>query len=193
MKYLIITAHPGKKGHTKNIAKSFFDTVKKEDATAEIINLYDKKWKQEFLTFETASDIDSNKIIKQIQQKITDADCLVFIFPIWWNDAPALLKNFIDINFASGFAYHFTKKGPVGLLHKRAYVFATADGTSFVYNFIFAPLRLTWTKMRLGFCGIDTKKFTVFGMMRKKTEADHQGLLQKVSNIAQKDIQKYSK
>jgi NAD(P)H dehydrogenase (quinone) len=36
---------------------------------------------------------------KKIQAKITWADELIFIFPIWWGDAPAIVKNFIDCNF----------------------------------------------------------------------------------------------
>jgi putative NADPH-quinone reductase len=116
----------------------------------------------------------------------------VLVFPIWWNDAPAILKNFFDVNMTPHFAYHYTTREPVGELNKRGYIFATADGPSWIYNTWLSPLRITWNKMRLGFCAVKVKKFTVFGLMRKKTESDLKKMLQKVSDMAQKDVQKYS-
>jgi putative NADPH-quinone reductase len=38
---------------------------------------------------------------QKIQSKISIADELVFIFPVWCGAAPAAMKNFIDANFTS--------------------------------------------------------------------------------------------
>jgi putative NADPH-quinone reductase len=38
---------------------------------------------------------------EHFQQKIAWADRLVFFFPLWWMDAPAILKNFLDMNLTS--------------------------------------------------------------------------------------------
>ncbi len=192
MKYLIITAHPSTKGHTKKIAKVFSDTVKKEGSTAEIMNLYTKTWQQDFLQFEDIREGWIDNTVKKIQKKISEADCLVLVFPIWWNDAPAVLKNFFDVNMTPHFAYHYTKRGPVGELNKRGYIFATADGPRWLYSCWLSPLRLTWVKMRWGFCAVKIKKFTVFGMMRKKTKSDLEKMYDQVERTALKDVQKYS-
>lgn len=56
-----------------------------------------------------------------------NADELVFVFPIWWGDAPAILKNFIDCNFHSGFAFRYENGRPIGLLKgKSARIIATS-------------------------------------------------------------------
>jgi putative NADPH-quinone reductase len=66
-------------------------------------------------------------VTKAIQEKILAANELVFIFPIWWGDAPAILKNFIDCNFHSGFAFRYENGKSVGLLKgKSARIIATS-------------------------------------------------------------------
>ena len=44
-----------------------------------------------------------------IQEKITTADELVFVFPIWWVNMPAILKNFFDTILTGGFAFQYVK------------------------------------------------------------------------------------
>jgi NAD(P)H dehydrogenase (quinone) len=44
-----------------------------------------------------------------------------------WYSMPAILKGYIDRVFATGFAFRYSKRGPIGLLNgKRAYVYQTA-------------------------------------------------------------------
>ncbi|MBI5241020.1 MAG: NAD(P)H-dependent oxidoreductase [Elusimicrobia bacterium] len=64
--------------------------------------------------------------IQAEQDEIRAADCLVFIFPIWWTGMPAMLKGYIDRVFSPGFAFSVAAEGPQGLLAgKRALVFNT--------------------------------------------------------------------
>jgi NAD(P)H dehydrogenase (quinone) len=46
---------------------------------------------------------------KLFQEKIKNSDELIFVFPIWWGNMPAIMKNFFDTNFEAGFAYKFQK------------------------------------------------------------------------------------
>lgn len=41
------------------------------------------------------------------QQLIKEATDIVFIFPVWWFRAPAILEGFIDKTFTPKFAYRF--------------------------------------------------------------------------------------
>ena len=69
------------------------------------MNLYDEEWKQDYLMFDENNKPIDDKKRELIQQKISWADELVFIFPLWWFDAPAILKNWLDMNLTSKFAY----------------------------------------------------------------------------------------
>lgn len=42
------------------------------------------------------------------QQKLLDADFIVFQFPLWWYSVPAMLKGWFDRVFSSGFGFNVT-------------------------------------------------------------------------------------
>jgi len=106
MKTLIVIANPAKASFTHALAESY----KKSCQEVEIIDLYDLD--QAFLAYETMEDMKAGKYNggeKQalVHEKISWADELVFFFPVWWGGMPAILKNFFDVNFSSGFAFEF--------------------------------------------------------------------------------------
>lgn len=107
MKKFIITAHPSSQGFTHKIAERLTKLSAERGDEVEILDLYKTELKQDFLSFEDMKEMGQDDITKQIQAKISWADELVFVFPIWWGDAPAILKNFIDCNFGAGFAFKY--------------------------------------------------------------------------------------
>jgi NAD(P)H dehydrogenase (quinone) len=172
MHTLIITAHPSSHGFTHKIAQSFIKSLSHNPQnTHEIIDLYDPEWKQGFLTFENIKDLPQYPIKDKIQAKISTADELVFIHPIWWGSMPAILKNFIDQNFSAGFAYKYTKDGLKKLLlGKTARIFLTCDVPLWKYLLIGLPIMTSWYFPILDYCGLQVKSFTVFDKMRKRHE-----------------------
>lgn len=108
MQKLIITANPSSKWFTHKIANKIKSILEKRWDKVKIIGTYSKEYKQDFLTYEEKSEMwNLSDITKSIQSKIATAKELIFIFPIWNGDAPAILKNFIDCNFTAGFAFKF--------------------------------------------------------------------------------------
>jgi len=41
------------------------------------------------------------------QEKVSRADVLAFIYPVWWSDCPAMLKGWFDRVWTYGFAYFY--------------------------------------------------------------------------------------
>ncbi|MCS4225753.1 NAD(P)H dehydrogenase (quinone) [Sphingobacterium sp. BIGb0165] len=39
------------------------------------------------------------------QQKIENADCIIFLYPVWWSDCPAMMKGWFDRVYSVGYAY----------------------------------------------------------------------------------------
>src|SRR5690606_14021140 len=37
--------------------------------------------------------------------KLGQADCLIFLYPVWWSDCPAKLKGWFDRVYTVGYAY----------------------------------------------------------------------------------------
>ena len=180
MNTLIITAHPSQKGFTHMIANTYKENSEIEGRQVELLDLYTTDLQQDFLRFEKMSDIWKDIITQKMQQKIDWAEELVFIFPVWWADAPAILKNWIDCNFTAGFAFKYINGKPVGLLKgKTAQIFATSGAPSFVYTLFPLSYKLLWGMLRLGFCGIKTTSIKVFDKMESRDEESKKTMLWK--------------
>lgn len=156
--------------------------------TVEILDLYQTELKMDFLRFENQSELKlPNPTRETLQAKIAQADELVFIFPVWWVNVPAILKNFFDTVLTPWFAYRY-KKGsmfPEQLLTgKKARIFCTCDARGWMYWLIGNPLRIMLKVGTLGWCGIKVKSYTVFDQMRKSTDNDREKMLSKVSRMA---------
>ncbi len=166
MHKLIITAHPSTKWFTHILANNLQELSIAQGHTVEILDLYKTEYRQDFLSFEdirTYRDEAKNDTKTQaLQSKISVADELVFIFPIWWGDMPAIMKNFMDSNFLAGFAFKYEGGKSIWLLTgKTARIIATSGAPSFFYK-ILLHVQILWKMNRIEFCGIKQKSFTVF-------------------------------
>ncbi len=187
MNTLIITAHPSSHGFTHKIANRYKKGAQEAGKKVEILDLYKTKWQQDNFAFENIREFDGGEAQKEIQKKITWADEMVFVFPLWWFSYPAVLKNFIDINFSSGFAFRYEKVGNKGKLQrllkgKTARIFITCDGPGWFYKLIMTP-KLSLQYGTLLFCGVKTKSYVIFDKMRFTKEEGREKRLQKVEKL----------
>jgi NAD(P)H dehydrogenase (quinone) len=188
MNILIITAHPSKTGFTHRIANAYMESATKKGYKTEILDLYNSP-RQDFLSFEQ-SDPSNSKAQKEIQKiyqdKITLADEIVFVHPLWWGSMPAIMKNWLDVNFSGGFSHTYKDGKPVPLLTgKTARVFITSDAPSIIYWFVARPFAVTWRLITLRFVGIKCKTVTLYGNKRKRSEDDDKAFLEKVKNMVE--------
>jgi NAD(P)H dehydrogenase (quinone) len=185
MKTLIITAQPSSKGFVHQIAKQYEGSKKSMGEHVELIDLYSEEYTLPFLKFEDAKNIDKNSVRENLQEKIKNADELVFIFPLWWGDMPAILKNFIDQTFTTGFAFEYKNKKPTGLLTKKtAKIVVTFDAPKFFYFFTGFPLKNIFTKKILKFCGIKTLNFKTYGSISSASSDQKKNILKEITDLA---------
>lgn len=183
MKKLIITANPVAKSLTNTIAEEIKNLSIKNWDNVEILDLYTTDLKQDFLSYEEISEIWNDITTKKIQEKIKWADELVFVFPIWWWDMPAIMKNFWDCNFTKDFAFKYEKGWKkISLLDwKTARIIALSWAPSFFYKIIL-HVQLLWNLNRVWFCWIKQKSFTVFWEI-DRTKTDKSKILKKLNNL----------
>lgn len=181
MNKLIITANPSIKGFTHRIAEQYKNLSLKANDNVEILDLYKSELRQDFLTYERKRDIWKDDLTKKIQEKIIWADKIILIFPIWWADTPAIMKNFFDSNFTAWFAYRRDWRKLIGLLtNKRAEIYCTCWAPSFIYKIFPINLRIMWWWMRLNTCGIRLDKITVFWNIEQKAEEQKELLIKSI-------------
>jgi len=163
---LIIVAHPKEESFSFAMANKYKETSEQKGDRVEIIDLYRSEYQQPFFNYDNANDLNITKEMQYFQDKMTQADELVFVFPYWWGSMPAILKNFLDWNLSKGFAFEYINSRPKGLLtNKTVKVFTTTGAPSFIYMITGANRRLKnmWKEQIINFCGMKVDAFHIFG------------------------------
>ena len=173
-KTLIITAHPSEHNLTKGISDIYQEVRLEQNATVEVIDLYQDK-QLPYLSFNSNSDMATlSDEQKYYQEKVTEADELVFIYPFWWGTMPAILKNWIDSVLTMGFAAKYGENGrPMGLLQgKRVRVISTSGAPTFLYclNGMRRANKKIWKQTIVEFCGMKFDGYYLFGGMDTKSK-----------------------
>ncbi|MDR1451935.1 MAG: NAD(P)H-dependent oxidoreductase [Helicobacteraceae bacterium] len=77
-------------------------------------------------------------LVKKYIEALRASDSLAFIFPVWWSDAPAIVKGFLDKAFLPEFAFTEGKTGLNGRLSHigRVDVFTTATSPKWYLRLI---------------------------------------------------------
>lgn len=122
------------------------------------------------------------------QQRLIEADHLIFIFPIWWESMPALTKGFLDKVFVKGVLFDEVKPGRpfVSLLPrvKGVSLLTVMSTPNFVYKWIFGnPItkilfRGTFRKM-----GIHKLKWHNYSGMENRSMEKRQYYLKKTERL----------
>jgi len=185
MKTLIFIAHPAKKSFSKSIAEAYKNNSENKGNKAEIINLYDKKHSQSFLSFDNIREMPEDKVKDKLQKKMGKADEYVFVFPIWWGWVPAILKNFFDTNLSSWFAFEYEKWWKVKklLAWKTAKIFCTCDAPGFIYKIpfiVWISIKTYLSRAVLWFCWINVTWFKLYSWLRKMKNKDRENILENI-------------
>lgn len=178
-KYLIIYAHPSHEGHCGYLLKQVENKFKQKDIDYELIDLYQLNYnpilKNEELYSAGRKEIDDQNLA--FQEKIKTAESLLFIYPTWWQNIPAILKGFLDRVFTSDFGFYYKNGLPIGLLKgKKAAAFTSCGGPILYTRFFTGNSSLkVLLKHVLGFCGMKTKGFllgSARGLEKNKNKLD---------------------
>ncbi|WP_299314741.1 NAD(P)H-dependent oxidoreductase [uncultured Aquimarina sp.] len=116
MNVLIIYCHPSKESYTFQILKQLKESLKKESIEFQISDLYETYFQTEMTEQEYMRegllnlDLPILPDVKIEQEKIENADCIVFLYPVWWSDCPAKLKGWFDRVYSVGYAYGYDNK-----------------------------------------------------------------------------------
>ena len=105
--------------------------------------------------------------LRPAQETIRWAEHLVFFFPLWLGDMPALLKGFLEQIARRGFAFEPVQGNPLGrklLTGRSARVIVTMGMPALVYRWIFRAHSLRSLERNiLGFVGIAPVHETLVG------------------------------
>lgn len=188
-KILVVLGHPSKKSLSGGLADAYFKGAKSSGFDVQKLYLPELK-------FDPILHEGYNKIQKlepdlvESQKLIKWAEHIVFVYPIWWGNLPALFKGFIDRVFLPGFAFRYDKQGkPHKLLKGRtASLIMTTGGSGFFYSIIGRFMSLSMTMFVLRFVGIKTKNQIFFGGIRDPTKKQIKEALGRARILGEKGV-----
>lgn len=126
--------------------------------------------------------------IAQEQRYITQADTLIFVYPLWWTGLPAILKGYVDRVFSYGFAYRYNQAGEIeGLLKGKKRFLVTTHGTPNAYydsTGMTQALQETTDSGIFNFCGITEVNHLFFGAVPSVDDKAPHEMLAKVRESA---------
>ena len=114
MKVLVVLSHPYHGSYCYAITKSVLAGLERGNHEADFLHLEEDG----FNPVMTAADLQGyssgtavDPKVLEYQRRIQEADYLVFVFPIWWELMPAVLKGYFDKVYLKHFAYKEGKNG----------------------------------------------------------------------------------
>jgi NAD(P)H dehydrogenase (quinone) len=190
---LIIYAHPDTGGNCATILESIKRDLLLKKQKYMVLDLYRENYDPILKEQEhyTRGNQEVSEKTKEYQQLILQSNKLIFIFPIWWGQMPAILKGFCDRVLTPGFAFKFKKLIasiyiPEGLLkNKKCAVFMTYGSPWYFYNlgFVKSPKSILDT-LAFSYCGLKTEYFELFsaGKVTEKSKVKINKLVKKGIN-----------
>lgn len=104
----------------------------------------------------------SDELVTKYQKILKESDEVIFIFPIWWNNVPAMLKGFIDKVFIKEFAFVEENGRTKGLLTniKGGLLITTSEtDAAYIKNDLGNPIENTIIKATLEVAGMSNIKW----------------------------------
>ncbi len=183
MNILIVYSHPSERSYTFQILQQLKAVLEQQDWNIEISDLY----AMNFQSTMTAAEYEregfartelpiSNDVIAE-HKKIENADCIIFLYPVWWSDCPAKLKGWFDRVYSVGYAYGHNNKVQKMKTIKYGLVICTAGHpNSFLHEIgVAQSMQTIMLDDRLG-KRFEHKEMLLLGgtLDREKVRAQHQ-------------------
>ena len=186
MKTLIIECNTSEKSFGKTIKEKVISILEKNKRAYDVIDLY----KDNFNPIMSEEDEKlynqgetSDELVKKYQKYIKESDERVFIFPIWWNNVPAMLKGFFDKVFIKEFAFIEENNKPKGLLNninKGLLITTSESDCSYIKNDLGNPIEKTIIKATLEVVGMSNIKWINVNM--EPEDQEKQSFLQEIES-----------
>ena len=132
MKWSISLAHPNPGSFNHAVCSAFVEGLKEAGAAYKVNDLYASGFNP-LMAGDDFNQFGDNGVLPEDvlaeQEKIEGVNGLALIYPVWWNEAPAILKGWLDRVLSKGWAYDISAAGEFKALLKlkKVVILNTAD------------------------------------------------------------------
>jgi NAD(P)H dehydrogenase (quinone) len=189
MNWYILLAHPNSESFNHAVCKALAKGLEQAGADFEINDLYATGFNPLLAGKDFNQFVDGGILPADIldeQDKVDRADVLAMIYPVWWNEAPAILKGWFDRVLSKGWAYDISDEGTFKplLKLKKVVILNTADNPTELLEDIGlnSAARLTKAEGTFTFCGATEIDHRILGEVSSNEEG-RQNFLKEVQEL----------
>ena len=185
MRVLIVYAHPNPASFNHAMLESCHQGLLAAGHEVRIKDLYQENF-DPVLRANDLATLQTGVIPPKIaheQEALLWAEGLIFIYPLWWYERPAILKGWFDHVLTYGTAYTYDANGPQGLLkHQKALVLITAGSDKNFYEATNAEtlIHRPMTDGTLSFCGIKNVHYEIYYNIPTLPLVEREQILQQI-------------
>jgi len=179
----IVFCHPQTQSFNHKILEAVTKTLSDEGREYEVINLYGENFNPVLDSNRTplrsGSTFATDPKARNYANILCKTQKIIFIFPIWWGEMPAMLKGFIDKTFIKGIVYDTTPEGSIlpCLTVDNTMIITTSEEDSAVFaNYIMGYL----APMTLTAVGMNSIQWFNLDHISEKNDADRTRFLDKI-------------
>ena len=187
MKIAIVYNHPYEKSFCHALLEKTKEDALKSGHEVDIIDLISDGFNpvmrsEDLLGFIKHNPADS--LVVEYINRIKQADYLVFIFPIYWELMPAMMKGFFDKVICPGAFFDYKKSG-FGMYNlmsnlKKITIITTMNTPKLIYRFIYGnSLKYALVKGTFKKIGIKNVDWISFNMVKSSSKEKREKWLKK--------------
>jgi putative NADPH-quinone reductase len=142
MHVLLVLAHPLPESFAHSVARTVRETLEGQGHSVDLLDLHAENFDPRLTEKERRGYFDvpyDTSGVADLVMRLQKAEALVFVFPQWWFNLPAVLKGFFDRVFAPGVAFRHDKAGgrivPLLTNIRHFWVFTTTGSPWWVVKF----------------------------------------------------------
>lgn len=169
---LVIDGNPKAQSLSRALAAHYAEVAARAGHEVQQVHLSDLNFSSELPQgYDALPRIEED--LSRLQEQITEAEHLVWAYPVWWGSVPARLKALLDRLLLPGFAFRYEKAQamPQQLLRGRsARLMVCMDTPSWYFRWVqHAPAHRMMKHAVLGFCGVSPVRISEFSPVVKST------------------------
>ncbi len=169
MRAMVTITHPWPGSFNFAVFQRVVEALKADGHEVDALDLYRDGFNPVLSEAELAGYAQGKILDPQVlnyQERIRRAEHLIYIFPIWWEGLPALLKGFFDKVFTPGFAFTEEDFSPLLTHIKSGTVITTMGAPEAKYTDIEKAL----LQGTLGVCGVQRTRWLNFTDIPNSTQ-----------------------
>lgn len=166
MNVLTVLDHPNPASFSAAVARQFMDGAKAAGHSVELADLhaegFDPRWTMADIEAESRATTLAD--VAREQERITRADAICLVFPLFWWGMPSMIKGWVDRVWTWGWAYDQLDDPERSLQRARSGVLlipAGARSDEMENAGYLAALETAWIKGTFGYFGLSPRRIEV--------------------------------